>query len=208
MDDAHSDDVPSPIDFHDRAQARAWVDETVQKRPARPRFFTEFCAALAQLDRPLEILELGSGPGHLAAEILTRCDVKSYAALDFSEAMHQLAREHLGEIATRMTFVQRDFRVPQWAIGLGPFDAVVTMQAAHEMRHKRHLVPLLFQARSMLRAGGLLLYCDHYFEADSGKNSLLFLERQQQATAISVAGFSDVKMLRDEGGMALYAARG
>jgi hypothetical protein len=36
------DDVPSPIDFHDPVQARAWVEDTVKRRPYRPRFFAAF----------------------------------------------------------------------------------------------------------------------------------------------------------------------
>lgn len=149
------DDVPSPIDFHDPDHARAWVDGTVRKRPWRPAFFAAFCTALAQLvAAPIRVLELGSGPGHLAREVLTHCRTNGYVALDFSAAMHQIARDHLGELSARVEFLQRDFRDPNWTAGLGPFDAVVTMQAAHETRHKQHLVPLLRQARSVLKPDG------------------------------------------------------
>ena len=34
---ADAEDVPSPIDFHDRAQALAWVERTERERPHRPR---------------------------------------------------------------------------------------------------------------------------------------------------------------------------
>ena len=86
----------------------------------------------------LRILELGSGPCQLAREILTHCDVETYVALDFSPAMHEIAAEYLGELASRVTFVTRDFREPTWPDSLGTFDAVVTLQAAHETRHKRN----------------------------------------------------------------------
>ena len=57
------DDVPSPIDFHDPVQARAWVQDTIRRRPYRPRFFAAFASALNErFDKPLDILELGSGP--------------------------------------------------------------------------------------------------------------------------------------------------
>lgn len=201
------DDVPSPIDFHDPVEARAWVDSTVQKRPWRPRFFAAFCEVLSRFDGDaLEVVELGSGPGHLARAILTNCHVGGYVALDFSTAMHQLAREHLAGLSDRVTFLQRDFCDPRWTAKLGPCGAVLTMQAAHETRHKRHLVPLLQQVRTVLRPEGLLLYCDHYFEPGSGKNPLLYLERSDQPVAISMAGFSQVQVLHDEGGMALYSA--
>jgi SAM-dependent methyltransferase len=200
-------DIPSPIDFHDLAQARAWVEDTVRRRPARPAFFAAFCSALSRNGTtPLDVLELGAGPGHLAREVVSRCAIRRYVALDFSEAMHQLAREHLGELAARVTFETRDFRDPRWTHGLGSFDAVVTMQAAHEMRHKRHLVPLLERARSVLKPDGVLGYCDHYADGTPGKNAALYAARDEQPAALREAGFKVIKPLHEEGGMALYSA--
>lgn len=201
------EDIPSPIDFHDPAQARAWVDETVRNRPYRPRFFAAFAAALNErFGHPFDILELGSGPGYLAASIFQRCPVRSYAALDFSAAMHDLAREKLRPFLDRVTFVKCDFRSTIWGEGLGSFDAVATLQSAHEMRHKRHLVPFLMSAKQKLAKSGILLYCDHYAELESGKNPDLFVERDAQPLALAAAGFSEIRRLLDEGGMALYAA--
>lgn len=201
-------DVPSPIDFHDPAQARAWEEETVRGRPYRPSFFAAFASALnEQFDKPVDILELGSGPGHLAEVILQRCAVASYVALDFSNAMHDLARARLAAFLDRVEFVERDFRLPDWGANLQKFDAVVTLQAAHETRHKRHLVTFLVAARERLTSEGTLLYCDHYMEPGSGKNHDLMLERDAQPVALVAAGFSRIKRLLDEGGMALYSAQ-
>ena len=112
------EDVPIRVDFRDGATARAWIEDTRIRRPYRPRFFAAFCAALAPR-RALRVLELGSGPGQLARELLVHCDVGTYVALDFSHAMHELAAEHLGDLAGRVTFVTRDFREPAWAERLG-----------------------------------------------------------------------------------------
>lgn len=198
------EDVPIRVDFRDPATARAWIAETRIKRPFRPSFFAAFCAALAS--RPtLRILELGSGPGQLAREILLHCDVTTYVALDWSQAMHDLAAEHLGELARRVTFVVRDFREPAWPASLGMFDAIVTMQAAHETRHKRHVVPLFERARTLLVPGGLLLYCDGYLHPETKLRALSF-ERAEQPRALERAGFVDVRLLHDEGNQALYCA--
>lgn len=197
------DDVPIRVDFRDPATARTWIEDTRIKRPYRPRFFAAFCAALAA--RPeLRVLELGSGPGQLARELLVHCDVHTYVALDFSPAMHELAAEHLGELARRVTFVTRDFREPSWPDGLGTFDAVVTLQAAHETRHKRHLVPLLERARTVLAAGGVLLYADHYLTAET-KLPTLSPARDEQPLALERAGFVDVELRYEEGNMALWS---
>ncbi|HXU79791.1 MAG TPA: class I SAM-dependent methyltransferase [Polyangia bacterium] len=196
------DDVPIRVDFRDPATARTWIEETRIKRPYRPRFFAAFCAALVALPR-LRILELGSGPGQLAREILLHCDVHTYVALDFSPAMHELAAEHLGELAGRVTFVTRDFREPAWASDLGTFDAIVTMQAAHETRHKRHLVPLLERARTVVAPGGVLLYADHYLTPET-KLPALSPARAEQPLALERAGFVDVTLHHEEGNMALW----
>lgn len=196
------DDVPIRVDFRDAATARTWIEDTRIKRPYRPRFFAAFCAALAARPK-LHILELGSGPGQLAREILVHCDVQRYVALDFSPAMHEIAAEHLGALASRVTFVTRDFREPGWPADLGSFDAVVTLQAAHEARHKRHLVPLLARARTVIAPGGVLLYADHYLTPET-KWPALMPARADQPLALERAGFVDVELRHDEGNMALW----
>lgn len=199
----NDEDLPILVDFRDPATARTWIEETRIKRPYRPRFFAAFCAALATR-RSLRVLELGSGPGQLAREILTRCDVHTYVALDFSPAMHAIAIEHLGALASRVTFVTRDFREPSWPDGLGTFDAIVTLQAAHETRHKRHLVPLLERARTVLVPGGVLLYADHYLTPET-KLPGLAPTREDQPLALARAGFRDVDLRHEEGNMALWS---
>ncbi len=196
------DDVPIRVDFRDPATARAWIEDTRIKRPYRPRFLAAFCAALTSRSK-LRILELGSGPGQLAGEILVHCDVQTYVALDFSPAMHQIAAQHLGELASRVTFVTRDFREPAWPRDLGTFDAIVTLQAAHETRHKRHLVPLLERARTLVAPGGMLLYADHYLTPETGLPALA-PARADQPLALERAGYVEIQLRYEEGCMALW----
>jgi SAM-dependent methyltransferase len=181
------------------------MDETVRIRPWRPRFFAVFAAALNEsFKTPVRVLELGSGPGHLAAAILKRCPIVEYVAVDFSDAMHELAREHLGSLADRVQFEQRDFREANWANGLAPFDAAVTLQAIHETRHRSRLPALFRQIRETLKPGGLFLYCDHYLNLVT--NPALYLQRDEQPVALAAAGFVNIECIHDEGGMALYRA--
>ena len=198
-------DVPSPIDFHDLAQARTWMEDTVRIRPWRPRFFAAFAGALNRYGHGnARVLELGSGPGHLAAAILDACPISEYVALDFSDAMHELAREHLGPLADRVRFDRRDFREADWLSGFSPFDAVLTLQAVHETRHRDRSPALFRQIHSSLKPGGLFLYCDHYLPQVT--NPDLYLERDEQPLALAAAGFTDIERVLDEGGMALYGA--
>jgi hypothetical protein len=64
---------------------------------------------------------------------------------------------------------------------------------------------LLAQARTVLEPGGQLLYCDHYFA--EGEKAGLLLARAEQPEVLRAAGYAHVELVRDEGGMALYAAR-
>jgi ubiquinone/menaquinone biosynthesis C-methylase UbiE len=130
-------DVPSPIDFHTLSDARAWTDSAMKKRPWRQEFFDVFVKELSFLDRKdLAVLELGSGPGFLAHHILqSRTEVK-YTMLDFSSAMHEPARQRLGSLAQHVRFIEANFKTKEWTLSLETFDAVVTLQAVHELRHK------------------------------------------------------------------------
>ncbi|MBL8620979.1 MAG: class I SAM-dependent methyltransferase [Myxococcales bacterium] len=199
------EDVPIRVDHRDPATARAWLDDTRRRKPFRQAFRAAFGAALAS-HRRLRILELGSGPGELARALLRRCDVATYTALDWSPAMHALAAAHLGDLAARVAFVVRDFRAPTWPVGLGTFDAIVTQQAVHETRHKRHALPLFERARTLLVPGGLMLYCDGYLVDPTAPLAALTLTRADQPRTLERAGFVDVRLLHDEGNLALYRA--
>lgn len=144
------EDVPSPIDLQDRATARDWADAADRTRPWRRQLRERIALEVQPAKR---VLELGSGPGQLAQCILAR-DVE-YTCLDFSPAMHELARERCGD---RATYVLADFKQPGWSRGLGTFDVIVTMQAVHELRHKRHAAPLYREAHAI---APLLVVCDH-----------------------------------------------
>src|SRR5438105_8895305 len=101
-----SKDVPNPVDFHNEAEAHAWIEQTTEKRPYRSAFFNEFVNEVSELEQDhLKVLELGSGPGILAEQILRRCpSVRVYTLLDFSDPMLAVSRERLAEFATRLRF--------------------------------------------------------------------------------------------------------
>jgi len=145
----------------------------MSKRPWRELFFQRFIQELRALEAvSLRILELGSGPGFLAQRVLQAVPSVEYTMLDFSQAMHDLARERLGGLA-HVRPVLADFRREGWSEGLGKFDAVVTIQAVHELRHKKHASGLHKTVRSLLRPQGRYLVCDHYVGRDGMANAAL-----------------------------------
>lgn len=205
-------DVASPIDLRQMSDAKAWADTALQKRPARTDFFNAFATAIATQHTNPRILELGSGPGFLAQHILECITVDEYGALDFSEAMHQLAQERLNSHRHKVQFIERSFKENHWTAGLGKFDVVITMQAVHELRHKRYTVNLFKQVQQLLRPGGVFLVCDHYAGMDahgiSGmQNNQLYMSIDEHFAALQHAGFSDIRQLMVLQGMVLHQAK-
>lgn len=200
-------DVPSPVDLRLMRDAVEWESTALARRPWRPEFFTAFAQALGALPVPARrVLELGSGPGFLAGHLLDALPAISYVALDSSPAMHELAARRLGPRAARVRFVERSFRDPAWHDGLGRFDAIVTHQAVHELRHKDHVPALHARARDLLGPGGAYLVCDHFVGEGGMSNDQLYMTVAEQRGALAAAGFGTVDQLLCKGGLVLHRA--
>jgi len=199
-------DVPSPIDLRDMNDAREW-ERTAMLRPFREDFFAAFTTEIKTLHRPdLDLLELGSGPGFLAEYILSRISGVNYTLLDFSAPMHELARNRLGGVSGNVIqYMERSFKDEGWTDGINPVDVIATNQAVHELRHKRHAPHFFLQVRELLKPGGALLFCDHYFGDDGMSNNQLYMSRVEQHQALEFAGFTASEILV-KGGRALYKA--
>jgi len=195
-----AEDVPSPVDLRSVEDAREWAATAMLKRPWREHIFQRFIAELRALSRnPLRVLELGSGPGFLAQSVLEAIPGGEYTMLDFSPAMHDLARERLGCLMQHVRQVLADFKCDGWSAGLGEFDAVLTNQAVHELRHKRHALKLHRTVRSLLRSRGYYLVCDHYFGDDGMTNEALYMTVDEQRRCLEAAGFSVTNLVTMRG---------
>ena len=152
-------DVPPGVDFLDAEQAHAWVASCELDKPWRLPMRSRFVELIATLPPNARVLELGSGPGLLAECILEHCtNVASYTLLDFSEHMLRLSRDRVGRFP-QAQFINANFKSPDWAQALEPpYSAVVAMQAAHEIRHKRHVPGLYRQLRESYALAGWSLY--------------------------------------------------
>jgi SAM-dependent methyltransferase len=186
-------DVPSPIDLRDSRDAWEWVAAADRKRPWRAQIRTAVAELLRTVSPvPRRVLELGAGPGLLAEAILRVCSLDNYTLFDFSAPMLDMSRARLA-IHPSATFVCGDFKLPDWSKAIqAPFDAVVAMQAVHEVRHKCHVARLYGQVRSVLRPGGLLIVCDHIPPDDSPRLTALHSTEAEQHRAFAAAGFVDV----------------
>ncbi len=213
-------DVPSSADVRSEDDARPGEQTAMSKRPWRIDFFERIARRLEGLTsgQP-RVLELGSGPGLLARYVLDQLpSLPHYVLLDFSHAMHAAAKERLGRCVARASFLERDFADPSWSAGLGPFDAVVTVQAIHELRNKRHASVLHAQVREILSPQGIYLMCDqHTGGAEPGveargsareqNNEHQFMSLAEHEASLRAAGFVTVERLAERSGVALYLAR-
>ncbi len=199
------EEVQSPIDFKQLNDARVWASEVMEKRPYRTKFFAAFAAQLIK-HNVASVFELGSGPGFLASYLLNDIANLEYTAYDFSEAMHYLAKERLGLNSNRVNFVTGNFKEEGWEAGLGKFNAVVTLQAVHEVRHKEKVLQLFKSAKNLLGENGVFLYCDHFYGESGMQNSNLFMSTFEQEQCLVQAGFFNIKKLLSVGTLNLWFA--
>lgn len=202
-------DVPPGVDFLDAEAARAWVEACEVDKPWRAPMRARFAEMVSRLRYGARVLELGSGPGYLAEVVLDRCaNVTSYTLLDFSEHMLERSRQRVdGFDAAR--HVHADFKGAAWMAGLdAPFDAVVAMQAVHEIRHKRHVPGLYRQVHDLLVPGGLVAICDGLpgEEADLVRSNL-YMRVDEQLAALTSAGFEEARHVESSGRLAFVTAR-
>ncbi len=200
------DDVPSPIDLRQPQDAADWESTAMVKRPWRTEFFQSFAEQIGPDRSECDVLELGSGPGFLAQHLLERLPNVKMTLLDFSPAMHDLARARLAKFIHRVTFLERSFKEADWARDLGPVSFAITHQAVHELRHKRHATVLHAQVRSVLAPAGKYLVCDHYAGEGGMSNSSLYLTVEEQHAALSLAGYESVVEIKRMGGLVLHSA--
>jgi SAM-dependent methyltransferase len=199
-------DVPSPIDFCQQEEAEAWAASANAMRPWRTDFFTAIVGELQRLDKPsLSVLELGSGPGFLAEAVVRNVPRVRYTLLDSSPAMHRIARTKMRR-SQHAQFITADFRGADWITEVGIFDAVVTVQAVHELRHKRHAAGLHRLVHSCLRPAGLYLVCDHVVGPEGMTDADLYMTATEQYEALDLAGFRGIKVVLEKKGLILFEA--
>lgn len=196
-------DVPSHHDFFNQAYVKKWAERAVRERPERGFFFDAFVReALKIPKKEISVLELGSGPGFLAEQLLNRCAISKYYLFDISPFMHDLSRDRLARFSEKTVFYEGDFRKENWSRALPRnFDLAVSIQSVHELRHARHIPRLYGEVYNLLVLGGLFLVCDHVNERRSGPAH--FMTVAEHISTLEEAGFTQVEEVLSEVDMGL-----
>jgi ubiquinone/menaquinone biosynthesis C-methylase UbiE len=206
MDALQLEDVPYGNDWDSAEDVAAWTEEADRIRPWRARIRDHIARRVATLPPGAQVLELGSGPGFLAHRVLETCpQLAGYTLLDFSEPMLASSRERLARFPAA-SFVHASFKSDDWmrCVG-GPVDCVLSMQAVHELRHKRHALRLYEQVHRTLAVPGCILICDHTPFDDSSTSSALYMTKREQQEALAEAGFCNVRVELAIDSLVLYA---
>jgi hypothetical protein len=82
----------------------------------------------------------------------------------------------------------------------------VTLQAVHELRHKRHASELHSSVRGLLRKGGVYLVCDHFIGRGGMTNTDLYMTVEEQYSTLKNAGFKNVQCVLQKRGLVLHRA--
>lgn len=123
---------------------------------------------IAMHDLKIErVLDLGSGDGFAAAQVVDRQPVNHVVLVDFSKPMLDEARTHFADVPFSVDFVEGDLRTDGWVDQVtrsGPFDLVISRFAIHHVpdERKRRTYQQVF---AFLRPGGVFINIEHVASA-------------------------------------------
>lgn len=135
--------------------------ETVD--PTRMRRMTAILAVVTARSRGSgAVLDLGTGPGPLAARLLWRFPRYRVVAVDTDPVLLEVGRRALDPFGKRVTWVLTDLREAGWSTGLPVhrFEAVVSSLALHWLEEDE-IRNLYRDLGTLLRPGGLLVNGDY-----------------------------------------------
>ncbi|MDO4784626.1 MAG: class I SAM-dependent methyltransferase [Propionibacteriaceae bacterium] len=136
----------------------------IEFRDLRTRAMLDVIAALSPQARP-HVLDLGCGPGSLAAAVADRFPQATVVGVDRDPILLRLAEE-TNTHGARVRYVDADLTDPSWVNELGPdrFDAVVSATALHWLDPDQ-LARLYLSLPPVLNSGAVFLNADHlYFD--------------------------------------------
>lgn len=189
--------ITDPWDHHDWAAGdyvAQWAEKQDTKESERQEAFQVMADTLLyDQNAKFIILDLGAGYGALSQFLLSRYPKAKAVCHDGSAAMLKLGRRRLAKLKTRVKFVQCDLSKRGWSKKIkGPFDAVVSSIAIHNVREHQIIRSIYEEAFSLVKAGGCFLNLDRMTPSVT-----------EQLKWLRAAGFARVRRFWDGGKRAI-----
>ena len=139
-----------------------WAAGQDRKEGARQAAFRAMADAIPyDKAQSIRILDLGAGYGALTQFLLEHFPNATAVCQDGSKEMAALGRERMRTFAGRFEYTFCDFRRRGWSdLSPGPFEAVVSSIAIHNVRRPSIIHAIYDESYSAIRAGGCFLNFD------------------------------------------------
>ncbi|MXX04048.1 MAG: class I SAM-dependent methyltransferase [Gemmatimonadetes bacterium] len=166
----------------------------------------------------IRLLELGVGAGGLACTVLDTLTDQTgarpswtieYTGIDIEQVLFQHVDEMLVSAGHQnVQLVCTNLKEDTWPRGLGPFDAVFTLQTLHDLGGIGALEAIYRQAHGLLATGGLLVNADFVvpFEKDDPERPRR-LPVETHENLLSSLGFVDFRCELQRGKMACMSVQ-
>lgn len=152
-------------DWHSDTYVDEWIVSSTARDAARRMTLRRVAVLLPyEPQSAIRVLDVGAGYGALSAQILARFPRAELVCQDFSEPMFEHARKRLAWASSRVTFAKSDLSKAGWTDVLeGPFDAVVSAIAIHNVRHLERIRAIYREIYEQVAAGGCFLNAELMF---------------------------------------------
>lgn len=155
--------------FHDRDWVENYAETITTRRPERVEAFAHIVDQVRALDGDsLTVIELASGPGLLAMELLEGVEHLQLVGVDYSQEMVRFAKKKAADYQDRCQFLCVDLKEDNWADGLPTnVDAIVSNMALHDLDDLKFVEAVYQKSADLLKSGGLFLNAELVVKPDS-----------------------------------------
>jgi tRNA (cmo5U34)-methyltransferase len=182
-------------DWHSVDYVAKWAEKQDPKEVDRQEPF-RLMADTIPFDRksPIKILDLGAGYGALTLFLLSYLPNATAICQDGSDEMITLGRTRMEGLTGRFDYVRCDFSRSGWSkLVLGPFDAVVSSLAIHNVRAPMIIRGIYQEIFPLVKPCGCFLNFDR-----------IHPPLEDQIEWLREAGFQDVKCFWKDERRALF----
>jgi ubiquinone/menaquinone biosynthesis C-methylase UbiE len=181
-------------DWSSKKYVSQWAERQKEREVERERIFRSIAKILSKDPHAaIDILDLGAGYGALAQFLLEHFLNAKAVCQDGSAEMAKLGRKRMASFKGRFKYVLCDFSKPGWSRKInGPFDAVVSSIAIHNVRSPEIIRSIYEETFSLVKTGGCFLNFDRMTPS-----------LKVQVAWLKAAGFANVKCFWNGGRRAL-----